>query len=241
MRNYLRFQTACDVAFATFMIVWLLSRHIAYLMVCYSFYIHAASPETGLMLFGCYDTSIRVGKRISAEGGTAVLSNIFQSFTRPDGIVCFNPRIQYGFLGLLMALQVLTLLWFGMIVRVAYGVVTGKGAQDSRSDDEASDVEYEVEVGGDIQGEEMSDEESDVVDLALEEAPAVLRPMVKEKGGSVEPSTVKEARRTSPQPANTAGQIRRGRTRGSRTSGISIPGHGDHKDLLGRIGCDKPS
>jgi len=24
------------------------------------------------------------------------------------------------------------------------------------------------------------------------------------------------------------------------SSGISIPGHGDKKELLGRIGCDKP-
>jgi very-long-chain ceramide synthase len=244
MLNYLRLQTACDLAFATFMVVWLLARHIAYLTVCYSIYIHVANPETGLMPYGCYDTSAGsngVGVRISAEGGTAVWSNIFQSFTRPDGIVCFNPLIQYGFLALLMALQGLTLLWFGMIVRVAYGVVTGKGAQDSRSDDEVSDVEYDIEVDGEIEGDEGSEEEPDVVDPALEEAPAVLRPMVREKEGSVEAPAVKEARRTSPQPANATGQRRRGRTRGTRASGISIPGHGDHKELLGRIGCDKPS
>jgi len=201
-----------------------------------------ASP--GLVPYGCYDTSAgsnRVGVRISAEGGTAIWSNVFQPLTRPGGIVCFNPRIKFGFLSLLMALQVLTLLWFGMIVRVAYGVVTGKGAQDSRSDDEVSDVEYEVEVEGEIQGDEISDDESDVVDLALEESPAILRSIVKGKEGSVEAPVVNGARRTSPQPTNSAGQRRRGRTRGSRATGISIPGHGDHKELLGRIGCDKPS
>ena len=246
MLNYLRLQTACDLAFGTFMIVWLLARHIAYLIVCYSLYVDVANPETGLMPYGCYDTGAGnngVGVRISADGGTAVWSNIFQSFTRPGTVVCFNPHIQYGFLGLLMALQGLTLLWFGMIVRVAYGVVTGKGAQDSRSDDEVSEVEYEVEIEGEdeIQGEEDSEEDSDVVDPALEDAPALLRPMVKGREGSVEAPAVREARRTSPQPANAAGQRRRGRTRGSRASGISIPGHGDHKELLGRIGCDKPS
>jgi len=248
MLNYLRLQTACDLAFATFMIVWFLARHIAYLLVCYSLYMHVANPETGLMPYGCYDMNVDssgVGVRISADGGTAVWSNIFQSFTQPDGIMCFNPRIQYWFLGLLMALQGLTLLWFGMIVRVAYGVVTGKGAQDSRSDDEASEDEYEVEVelelAGKIHGEGEEDEEPDVVDPALEEAPAVLRPMAKEREGSVEVLPVREDRRTSPQPTNAADQRRRGRTRGARASGISIPGHGDHKELLGRIGCDKPS
>ena len=32
--------------------------------------------------------------------------------------------------------QVLQLIWFWMVCRVAYRVVTGKGAEDTRSDDE---------------------------------------------------------------------------------------------------------
>ena len=31
------------------------------------------------------------------------------------------------------------------------------------------------------------------------------------------------------------------RSTAARASAISIPGRGDHKELLGRIGCDKPT
>ena len=77
------------------------------------------------------------------NGGDNVLSNVLHAYTNSNTDVCFNERIHYGFLSLLLALQVITIIWFGMICRVAYGVVTGKGAQDSRSDDEGGDEEEE--------------------------------------------------------------------------------------------------
>jgi acyl-CoA-dependent ceramide synthase len=207
------------------MVAWLLTRHIAYLLVCWSIYVHLA-PD-GLIPHGCYDTSVSPGRKISSGGGSAVWANIIQSYANPDGVVCFNSRIQYGFLGLLMALQVLTLIWFGMIVRVAYGVITGKGAQDNRSDDEGGEDE-DVEI-----------EEVEVVDPPLEESPAVLERKTSLKERGVEEP--REVKRTSPGPSGNGRGKRKGRGRGARASGISIPGHGDHKELLGRIGCDKPS
>lgn len=173
-----------------------------------------------------------VGRKVSWDGGNLVWPNIIQSFKNPGGVVCYNWRIKYGFLGLLMALQVLTLIWFGMIVKVAYGVITGKGAQDSRSDDEAAS-------DGD-DGDEGAVEEVEVVDPVLEHSSAVLsaRHKSKERERSVEEA--RDVKRASPGPSAAAGK-RKGRGRGARASGISIPGHGDHKELLGRIGCDKPS
>jgi len=137
------------------------------------------------------------------------------------------PTFSGVFFSLLSALEVLTLIWFGMILKVAYGVLSGKGADDSRSDGEESDVEveeYEEEdVSLDLPSTEFSKPEissldSDTPDSALEEARGTKRP-------------------ESPAAAG-----RGRRTRGAaRTSAISIPGHGDRKELLGRIGCDKPS
>lgn len=43
------------------------------------------------------------------------------------------------FVSLLSALQVLQIIWFGMICRVAWRVLTNKGASDVRSDDEGDD------------------------------------------------------------------------------------------------------
>src|ERR1700760_1519525 len=154
MLNYLDLRVACDIAFGIFLVVWFVSRHIVYPMVCWSIVVDV--PQ--LMPYGCYDSV--TSKRVSEDGGSAVLANVLQPFNDPKGLVCFNANIRYGFLGLLLALQTLTLIWFGMILRVAYGVLSGKAAQDSRSDDEESDLadddeDFEMEHESEIleQGE----------------------------------------------------------------------------------------
>ncbi|KAF8138540.1 TLC domain-containing protein [Boletus edulis] len=47
-----------------------------------------------------------------------------------------SPLAHKTFIALLVSLQVLQIVWFGMICRVAYRVVTGHGASDDRSDEE---------------------------------------------------------------------------------------------------------
>jgi len=157
------------------------------------------------------------------------------SFDRPGGEVCFNNRIRMSFLSLLMALQVLTLIWFGMIIRVAYRVLSGKGAQDSRSDDEGDDEEED----------EQSEEEEVEIELldpkgALGTANGQPQRFIVEDadGASVNLAGNKGKKAAAP-----AVPVRRSSRRNpvTKASGISIPGHGDKKELLGRIGCDKPS
>ncbi|KAI5124990.1 hypothetical protein M0805_007415 [Coniferiporia weirii] len=41
-----------------------------------------------------------------------------------------------GFIALLVSLQFIQMIWFGMICRVAWRVISGQGAEDTRSDDE---------------------------------------------------------------------------------------------------------
>jgi len=50
-----------------------------------------------------------------------------------------STKIYVGFLVLMSLLQVLQLIWFSTILRVAYRVITGRGAEDARSDDEVSE------------------------------------------------------------------------------------------------------
>lgn len=50
----------------------------------------------------------------------------------------FNRTAYFALIGLLCALQIILLMWFYMICRVAYRVVTKAGAVDSRSDAESS-------------------------------------------------------------------------------------------------------
>jgi acyl-CoA-dependent ceramide synthase len=176
-------------------------------------------PKT--MPYGCFAST--TGQQVSTDGGSAVLANVLQPFNDPDGLVCFNPVIRYGFLGLLLALQILTLIWFGMILRVAYSVLSGKAAQDSRSDDE-----------------EELDDESEVEEVEYDEADADAYDQ--EAKGAREESVHDDAASKQTRTGASQGRGRNRRAAGpARTSAISIPSHGDRKELLGRIGCDKPT
>lgn len=206
MLKYFGYQTACDVVFGIFIFTWFLARHVCFLMVCWS--IHADVPKT--MPYGCFSST--TGERYSADGGTDIVKHILQPFFDPDGSVCFNPRIRYSFLSLLLALQTITLIWFALILRIAFNVLTGKGADDSRSDEEEGIDNAgldEVETGQTLD----------------------LPPVEKE----VDIDEIAWAKRSSPM------KVSGKRKAGARTSGISLAGHGNKKELLGRIGCDKPT
>lgn len=143
-------QVACDIAFALFVVTWLAARHAAYLTICWSIYTHVNEND---MFYGTYSLQSGTwngkasGIRLSPDGGKDVFSNIFQPFLNPDAeTVQFNSRVRWAFLGLLLGLQCITLMWFVMICRVVARVLRGEGADDSRSDDEeeAHDVEHKL-------------------------------------------------------------------------------------------------
>lgn len=105
--------------------------------VCWSIYAHI--PEE--IQYGCYS-----GGDLDLEGPFPVpndLDHLTQPFRDPVGLVCWNNGIKWVFLGLLLALQCVLLVWFSMILKVAYKVVSGQGADDTRSDDEDDDEDEE--------------------------------------------------------------------------------------------------
>ena len=82
------------------------------------------------------------GLRLSSDGGVEIWKNIFQSFLNPKAeTIALNPRILVTFLGLLLGLQCITLMWLIMIIKVVIRVLRGEGADDSRSDAEDEDEE----------------------------------------------------------------------------------------------------
>jgi len=122
-------------------------------------------------------------------------------------------------------------LWFAMIMRVVFKVLSGKAADDVRSDDEEEVDEKLVEDG----------------DVEMNGSSAPLDKRAQEEVVGVEDLTFSCRSRPGSNGVPQRGYGKGGRgsksSRGGsgRTSGISIPGHGDHKELLGRIGCDKPA
>ncbi|KAF4124388.1 Acyl-CoA-dependent ceramide synthase [Geosmithia morbida] len=194
--KYAGYTTLCDIAFVFFVSSWLMARHVLYIAVLWSIY--ADTPR--VMDFGCYR-----GTNAGLEGPferPAGLTALVEPFYKFDGTVCFDHGVKWMFLVPLIFLQIITLFWFSLIVRVVIKVLRGGSAEDSRSDDE---------------GEE--DEEED--EFVYEEA----EPLEEHVG--VESLDLKGWER------------RHGVKIQSSSSGVSLPGHSDRKELLGRIGCEK--
>jgi very-long-chain ceramide synthase len=168
--------------------------------ICYSLY--SDIPQT--ITYGCYS-----GRNGAIKGPFPPpdrFGHLLEPFRDPEGLVCWNDKIKWGFLGALLFLQCITLMWFWLIVKVALKVVRGGQADDVRSDDEGEDEEEEHEV--------------------FEEE---LQPIEEEVG--VESINLKGR-------VSNASKTRYTKSASSAT-GVSLPGHSDRKELLGRIGCDK--
>ncbi|KND87728.1 Sphingosine N-acyltransferase lag1 [Tolypocladium ophioglossoides CBS 100239] len=194
--KYTGYNKLCDIAFGVFMVSWFVARHIFYIMVCCSVYAHTPS----IMPSGCFRGSN--SKLSGPEDPPSGLYYLVEPFINSTGRVCYNELVKWAFLTPLLLLQVLTIVWFAMIVRIAIKVIRGDGAEDTRSDDE---------------GEEEDEED----EFIYEEA----QPLEEEVG--VEALDLKNWER------------RTGVKRQGSSSGMSLPGHSDRKELLGRIGCEK--
>ncbi|TQS33856.1 hypothetical protein Golomagni_05785 [Golovinomyces magnicellulatus] len=190
--KYAGFTNACDYLFGVFMVSWFVARHVFYVMVCWSVYAHTAVMMPSI----CYSGA--KGNLTGPFSPPSGYSYIFEPFFNPTGVVCYDNTIRWAFLGPLLLLQVITIVWFTMIVRVAMKVLRGDGAEDSRSDDEGEEEEEEEFIY-----EEALEEEVGVEDIDFKNW----------------------ERRTG---------VKRG-----ASSGVSLPGHSDRKELLGRIGCEK--
>ncbi|KAI7366446.1 sphingosine N-acyltransferase lac1 [Hortaea werneckii] len=209
--KYLEMQTACDMAFGAFVISWILSRHVCYMAICWSIYAHVAVVT---MPYGLYST--KDSSRLSVNGGTNVVDNLLQPVLHPQAqTVSFNANIRWTFLGLLLALQCITLVWLVMIMRVVARVLRGEGADDTRSDDE----------GGEEEEEDLPAQPSDHTSV-----PISMSSSDKAQPRFIEVESTGEDFTTYPK--------RKGSSSKRRSKGISSGLNlGEHKDILNRIGC----
>lgn len=147
--KYLRFKILCNVVFGIFVLTWFFARHVLYNFICWSVYsdVHVVMP------YGCYDSE--TGQKLptpdasaaeslsQSPNGNKILSNLLHAYKDPrnNAPVCFTSDIRTLFLALLVGLQVITIVWFVMIIKVLIGVLRGGNADDVRSDDEEEEDE----------------------------------------------------------------------------------------------------
>jgi acyl-CoA-dependent ceramide synthase len=194
--KYLGFTTLCDVVFGVFLFVWVWTRHVFYLMICWSAY-HDVPKVSKMGCFRGAPGEITGPFPAPTEGW----SHLLEPFKDPAGTVCMTDGVRQGFLTFLLALQVVICVWSFFIIRVTVRVLKGAPAEDVRSDVEAEETEsefYEEEV------------------VAIEEDVGVDSIDLK------------------------AWERRNGKkSTSSRVTGANVRSHGDRKDLLTRIGCEK--
>lgn len=123
--------------FGLFMVTWFVSRHVFYPLICWSVY----SDIPRLISPACYR-----GTADDLQGPFPVpdgWSHLLEPFRDPSGIVCWSKNIDFGFLSYLVLLQVIMIMWFALIVRVAVRVLKGSNAEDVRSDSEMEEESVE--------------------------------------------------------------------------------------------------
>lgn len=124
--KYLGYSTICDYAFGIFLVGWIVGRHGLYNWIMYSVY----SDSVRIITPGCY-----VGGKL-VPGIEVTAKTLLDTFTFQNDIVCYSLPVQRTFVGMLVILQIITLVWLYMILRVAWKVLSGGGADDTRSEDE---------------------------------------------------------------------------------------------------------
>ncbi|RYP73784.1 hypothetical protein DL770_007710 [Monosporascus sp. CRB-9-2] len=150
--KYLGFTTLCDVVFGVFLFVWVWTRHVFYLMTCWSVYYD--SPRT--LKPSCFRGAAGdvVGPFPAPEEGW---SHLLEPFRDPAGTVCITDGIRKGFLTFLLALEVIICAWSFFIIRVSVRVLKGAPVEDVRSD-----VEVDKEEEEEVEYEEVEAVEEDV-------------------------------------------------------------------------------
>lgn len=131
MLKYLGYESACNAVFALFLATWVVARHGIYVSLCWSIY----RDVPLVMSYGCYSGATMQPQDPNLLGAWRYI----EPFLDQKGTICLDRKVKWVFLSMLLMLQVLSMVWFAMIIKVAYTVLKGGAANDMRSDDEDED------------------------------------------------------------------------------------------------------
>lgn len=116
------------------------------------------------MAYGCYSGT--TAEMLTTDGYPDKWAHLIYPFLNIDGPICMNRTIKWIFLSFLLAIHSLSLLWFGMIIHVAIGVLRTGNAEEPRSDDEEEELS---DIGSKINGKNGSNGTSVTADSSSAE------------------------------------------------------------------------
>ena len=191
--------------FVVFLATWLVARHGIYVFLCWAIY----RDVPRVMPFACYAAATEEIETDAEKLGS--LWRYADPFFDQKGTICLDRNVKWVFLGLLFMLQILSIVWFAMIIKVALRVVKGEGANDTRSSDEEEEDE--------IEDEKLKKEVDSKQGVPNGKMTLPLSGKARASGSEAVP------------PRQT-GLFQTG------TGRIRVPGSRDRKELIGRVGCN---
>jgi len=93
------------------------------------------------MNYGCYSGAT---EELKDPDTLTSPGKYLEPFFDQNGTICLDKGVKWVFLSMLLMLQVLSIVWFGMILKVAFTILKRGAANDTRSGDEDDD-EDEIE------------------------------------------------------------------------------------------------
>ncbi|KAM0444840.1 hypothetical protein ACHAQK_002364 [Fusarium lateritium] len=157
--KYLKLQTLCDFMFGVFVVSWVLCRHVAFPMVCWSVYAHSLAVAGTSCFVGSGSNVVGPLPVPHDEGYSYILEPLFHT----SGRVCYDYTIKSLFLSGLLFLEGLMLFWLVMIMKLVVRVLRGESAEDTRSDDEEDeecDIKSPIEIEVDAENLQFSKQHS---------------------------------------------------------------------------------
>ncbi|KAF5229569.1 hypothetical protein FANTH_14139 [Fusarium anthophilum] len=148
--KYMKLQSLCDFMFGSFVVSWVLCRHTAFPMVCWSVYAHSLAI-TGPNCFVGSGKNIIGPQEVPADGYFYLLEPLIYT----NGRVCYDYTIKTLFVSGLLFLEALMLVWFVMIVKLVIRVLRGGNAEDTRSDNEEEEYEEGLPIKIEVDAEKL--------------------------------------------------------------------------------------
>ncbi|KAF5619292.1 sphingosine n-acyltransferase lag1 [Fusarium tjaetaba] len=148
--KYMKLQSLCDFMFGAFVVSWVLCRHVAFPMVCWSVYAHSLAIA-GPKCFAGSGNNIIGPSAVPAHG----YFYLFEPLIYTNGRVCYDYTIKTLFVSGLLFLEALMLVWFVMIVKLVVRVLRGGNAEDTRSDNEEEEEEEELPIKAGVDAEKL--------------------------------------------------------------------------------------